>query len=274
MVYADGKVAAVRVLFVGLGPREKCDPQTLFKAAALAASRPLSKASSACAHCGQGTRMRHRGWSRPAVMAEGSSLGHIAMMNTSTAAKSGRPRRLLPHRKRPPRLKKALPSGRLPARQNYAALQSTGQHDYAGFVVEAGRVGSCCKRRAGNGRTKMGGIWRPGSANTPRLIVLRQTRRSITQDARHRHGRQGHYLDSGGISSSQAEIQDMKFDKSGGIAVLAAMWAIANLKPKVPVIGLMQRKKCGAVIARRHHHHLQRQTVEIEHRCRGSVDFV
>ena len=67
MVYADGGAAAVRVLFVGLGPREKCDPQTLFKAAALAASKavdPKAKTLGLLLY-GQGTRMRHR-WSRPA----------------------------------------------------------------------------------------------------------------------------------------------------------------------------------------------------------------
>jgi leucyl aminopeptidase len=47
-------------------------------------------------------------------------------------------------------------------------------------------------------------------------------------------------FDSGGISLKPgAGMHDMKFDKSGGIAVLGAMNAIAQLKPKCKVYGLI-----------------------------------
>jgi leucyl aminopeptidase len=47
-------------------------------------------------------------------------------------------------------------------------------------------------------------------------------------------------FDSGGISIKPAEnMHEMKYDMSGGAAVIAAMWAIGKLRPKLNVIGLV-----------------------------------
>jgi leucyl aminopeptidase len=47
-------------------------------------------------------------------------------------------------------------------------------------------------------------------------------------------------FDSGGISIKPAEnMHEMKYDMSGGAGVIAAMWAIGMLKPKLNVIGLV-----------------------------------
>jgi leucyl aminopeptidase len=47
-------------------------------------------------------------------------------------------------------------------------------------------------------------------------------------------------FDSGGISIKPAEnMHEMKYDMSGGAGVIAAMWAIGKLRPKVNVIGLI-----------------------------------
>ena len=47
-------------------------------------------------------------------------------------------------------------------------------------------------------------------------------------------------FDSGGISIKPAEnMHEMKYDMSGGAGVIAAMWAIGKLKPKLNVIGLV-----------------------------------
>jgi leucyl aminopeptidase len=46
-------------------------------------------------------------------------------------------------------------------------------------------------------------------------------------------------FDSGGISLKPAEnMHEMKYDMSGGAGVIAAMWAIGKLRPKLNVIGL------------------------------------
>ena len=47
-------------------------------------------------------------------------------------------------------------------------------------------------------------------------------------------------FDSGGISIKPAEnMHEMKYDMSGGAGVIAAMWAIGKLRPKLNVIGLV-----------------------------------
>ncbi|HEY0396020.1 MAG TPA: leucyl aminopeptidase [Candidatus Elarobacter sp.] len=47
-------------------------------------------------------------------------------------------------------------------------------------------------------------------------------------------------FDSGGISIKPAEnMHEMKYDMSGGAGVIAAMWAIGKLRPKINVIGLV-----------------------------------
>jgi leucyl aminopeptidase len=82
-----------------------------------------------------------------------------------------------------------------------------------------------------------------GSANPPRLIVLRHTPRGNTQSVG------GHVLglvgkgitfDTGGISIKAAEGMDrMKTDMSGAAAVISAMRAISLLDAPVPVIGVI-----------------------------------
>ena len=47
-------------------------------------------------------------------------------------------------------------------------------------------------------------------------------------------------FDSGGISIKPAEnMHEMKYDMSGGAGVIATMWAIGKLRPKLNVIGLV-----------------------------------
>jgi len=78
-----------------------------------------------------------------------------------------------------------------------------------------------------------------GSARPPRLIVLE-----------HRGGPAGHApvalvgkaitFDTGGVSiKPAANMEEMIFDKSGGIAVLGAMAAVADLKIKRNVVGII-----------------------------------
>ncbi|MCB9849530.1 MAG: leucyl aminopeptidase [Phycisphaerales bacterium] len=88
---------------------------------------------------------------------------------------------------------------------------------------------------------KAGGILAvgQGSAIPPRLIVLEYSPR----------GRSGKPVvlvgkaitfDTGGYSIKTKDgILGMKYDKCGGMAVLGAMQAVATLKPKVPVVGVI-----------------------------------
>ncbi|MDH4247774.1 MAG: leucyl aminopeptidase [Deltaproteobacteria bacterium] len=77
-----------------------------------------------------------------------------------------------------------------------------------------------------------------GSQQPPRLIVL-EYRPAGAKGTLAFVGK-GLTFDSGGISIKPSQAMDeMKFDMCGGAAVLGAMEAIARLKPKVNVIGLV-----------------------------------
>lgn len=89
-------------------------------------------------------------------------------------------------------------------------------------------------------KLKMGGILavNQGSAEPPKLIVLEHEPESYSQTVL--LVGKGLTFDSGGISLKPASgMQDMKFDMCGGAAVLCAMQAIAQEKPKVRVVALI-----------------------------------
>lgn len=82
-----------------------------------------------------------------------------------------------------------------------------------------------------------------GSEEPPKLIIL-----EIAGEAGKKRARSPLYalvgkgvtFDSGGISIKPSEkMEEMKGDMAGGAAVLGAMVALAQLKPRMPVIGLI-----------------------------------
>jgi leucyl aminopeptidase len=81
----------------------------------------------------------------------------------------------------------------------------------------------------------------PGSANKPRMIVLRSGGEGET-DALGRHlalvGK-GVCFDSGGISIKPAErMEEMKMDKAGACTVIAAIATAARLAPGLPLLAV------------------------------------
>ena len=79
-----------------------------------------------------------------------------------------------------------------------------------------------------------------GSDEPAKLIVLRYTPEVASTSEVIAIVGKGITFDSGGISIKPAEgMEKMKYDMSGAASTLAAMSAIAQLKPKVNVIGLM-----------------------------------
>jgi leucyl aminopeptidase len=79
-----------------------------------------------------------------------------------------------------------------------------------------------------------------GSAEPPALIVLRYAPESGKKGPHLGLVGKGVTFDTGGISIKQAEgMEKMKFDMAGGAAVLGAMRAIAQLKPPIPVTGVI-----------------------------------
>ena len=89
---------------------------------------------------------------------------------------------------------------------------------------------------------KMGAFWSvsQGSAEPPALIVLRYEPQGVTDGPVLGLVGKGITFDTGGISIKPADnMEKMKYDMAGGAAMLGAMRAIALLKPKVRVIGIV-----------------------------------
>jgi leucyl aminopeptidase len=79
-----------------------------------------------------------------------------------------------------------------------------------------------------------------GSRNEPRLIVLEYIPTAAAGQKPIALVGKAITFDSGGISIKPADKMDeMKFDKCGGLAVLGAMRAIAQLQLPVPVLGII-----------------------------------
>ncbi|MGA9018186.1 MAG: leucyl aminopeptidase [Candidatus Cybelea sp.] len=78
-----------------------------------------------------------------------------------------------------------------------------------------------------------------GSAQPPKFIVMRYTGDPSSKELLALVGK-GITFDTGGISIKPAErMEDMKYDMSGGAGVIAAMYAVAKLKPKLNVVGIV-----------------------------------
>src|SRR3954464_5292924 len=89
---------------------------------------------------------------------------------------------------------------------------------------------------------KMGAFWSvsQGSDEPPALIVMTYTPAGAPEEPVLGLVGKGITFDSGGISIKPADgMEKMKYDMAGGAAMIGAMRAIALLKPKVKVIGIV-----------------------------------
>ncbi|HUX45990.1 MAG TPA: M17 family peptidase N-terminal domain-containing protein, partial [Terracidiphilus sp.] len=89
---------------------------------------------------------------------------------------------------------------------------------------------------------KMGAFWSvsQGSEEPPALIVLRYEPEGVSEGPVLGLVGKGITFDTGGISIKPADKMElMKYDMAGGAAMLGAMRAIALLKPRVRVLGIV-----------------------------------
>src|SRR6478736_6331721 len=89
---------------------------------------------------------------------------------------------------------------------------------------------------------KMGAFWSvsQGSDEEPRLIVMRYDPPGAPEKPVLGLVGKGITFDTGGISIKPADgMEKMKYDMAGGAAMIGAMRAIALLKPKIKVIGIV-----------------------------------
>jgi leucyl aminopeptidase len=89
---------------------------------------------------------------------------------------------------------------------------------------------------------KMGAFWSvaQGSDEEPRLIVMQYTPPNAPEKPVLGLVGKGITFDTGGISIKPADgMEKMKYDMAGGAAMIGAMRAIALLKPRIRVIGIV-----------------------------------
>ena len=89
---------------------------------------------------------------------------------------------------------------------------------------------------------KMGAFWSvaQGSEEEPRLIVMTYEPAGAQDKPKLGLVGKGITFDTGGISIKPADgMEKMKYDMAGGAAMIGAMRAIAMLKPKVKVVGIV-----------------------------------
>lgn len=260
VVYGNDSVGAKRIFLVGLGEKKKATLHTIRKAAANAASKAVSMKAKSLG------LVFHRVWGGrfelslvARVMAEGVFLGSYRYDEYVTKSENGRADRVVAEfvetdSGKLQKLKKGLAIGKVIG----------GAHSYArtianrpGNVINPPSLAAEAKKMARGLKNvtctvfdekqlaakKMGGILAVGSGSVskPRLIILKYSGGGKAAK-RPTVGLVGKAItfDSGGISiKPAAKMEEMKFDKSGGIAVLATIKAIADLGLGVNVLGII-----------------------------------
>jgi len=257
LVYSDGRIKAARVLLVGLGKRGDVKADGLRKAAAMAATKTVDlKAAKLALALHADLAAQTVGPEQAGqAMTEGAIFGAFRYDEYITDKDSKRPAKLnvtvVDDRAG---VTKGAAAGTITGQaQNYARAFCNRPANVINPVTLAAEAHKVCRSISGltcmvlDDKTlktkKMGGILAvgQGSATPPRLIVLhyKPARGKAKGKAVALVGK-AITFDSGGISLKPGEgMHDMKFDKSGGIAVLGAMQAIARLKPAVDVYGVI-----------------------------------
>jgi leucyl aminopeptidase len=257
LVYSDARIRTPRVLLVGLGKRNEVKTDGLRKAAALAATKTVDLKAGKLAmalHADVPAETINPEQAGQA-MTEGAFFGAFRYDEYITDKNSRRPAKLnvtiVDDRAG---VNKGVATGTITGQaQNYARVFCNRPANVINPVTLAAEAHKVCRPIAGLTcmvlddkalrAKKMGGILAvgQGSATPPRLIVLHyKPAKSKAKGKPVALIGKAITFDSGGISIKPGEgMHDMKFDKSGGIAVLGAMQAIAKLKPNVDVYGLI-----------------------------------
>ena len=261
IVYGNDHIGAKRVLLVGLGEKKKATPDTVRKAAANAANKAVTmkvETLSLALHRAFGGRFDLGAMGR--VMAEGTYFGSYRYDEFVTHSENGRLGSLKvelidPDSAKTNKLNRGLSSGIAIGRaQSYARTLS----NRPGNIINPATLAAAAKELARGSKNLtctvfdekqlaakgMGGVLAVGSGseNKPRFIVLKYSRAGKGAGGRPTIGLVGKAItfDSGGISIKPSDkLDEMKLDKSGGIAVLGTMKAVAELKLPVNVYGII-----------------------------------
>lgn len=261
VIYTDGKVAPARIMLVGLGEIKKLTSDCLRKAAAVAANKAVSlKAAAMTVALSQQLPAKLTSETIGQAITEGLYFGSYRYDEFVSKSKENRLDSLKctvvdDSPKKIKDMSKGVKVGTVIGKaQVYARTIANRPGNIINppkLAAEARKVANAdpsltCKVFDEKQLTQMnaGGILAVGSGSKsePRLIVLKYTPKGATAKAKKPIALVGKAVtfDSGGISiKPSAGMEEMKFDKSGGIAVLGAMKAIAALKPAQTVYGLI-----------------------------------
>ncbi len=261
IIYGDGKIRAERVMLVGLGEQKKADLDTLRKAAAGAANQAVGiklKSLSLALHKAFDGRFAPVAMGK--VLTEGVYFGSYRYDEFVTQSEDGRLTSLKvevvdPESKQTKALNQGVCEGTVIGQaQSYARTLANRPANVinpptlakAAKEMVRGLKGLTCtifdeKQLKAKG---MGGILAVGSGSQsgPRFIALKYTPTRKPAKGLPAVALVGKAItfDSGGISiKPSADMDQMKLDKSGGIAVLATMKAVAELGLPLNVWGLI-----------------------------------
>jgi len=261
VVYGNNQINAKRILLLGLGEKQKLTLDTVRNAAANAAKTSVelkAKTMSLALHNAFGSRFDLSDIGR--ICGEGIYSGSYRYDEFITDNGNGRLGSLKvvlidPDSAKLQKLKKGLSKGiTIGKAQSYARTLANRPAN----VVTPIKIAAAAKELArGSKRLNctvfdekqmavkgMGGVLAVGSGsqNKPRFIILKYNPPGKAASSLPTVALVGKAItfDSGGISiKPSANMDEMKLDKSGGIAVLGAMKALAELAPPVNVYGIV-----------------------------------
>ncbi len=261
VVYGNGKIGAKRVLLVGLGEKKKATLDTVHKAAAHAANKAVDLKAE---NLGIALHGAFEGEfdlvAMGRVITEGIYFGSYRYDEYITASENGRQGKLKAELVEPDgvklkKLNEGLLSGAIIGRAQSCARTLSNR---PGNVINPPELAAIAKRMVKGIKglsctvfdekqlkaKGMGGILAVGSGSKtpPRLIVLRYSPSGSRVRKLPVIALVGKAItfDSGGISiKPSADMDQMKLDKSGGIAVLCTMKAAAELKLPMNIYGLI-----------------------------------
>jgi leucyl aminopeptidase len=261
IIYSGGQLGAERVLLVGLGEKTKATLDTLRKAAANIANKAVAMrigTVSLALHRAFGGRFDPGPMAR--AMAEGTYFGSYRYDEFVTQSENGRLNSLKcelvdSDSAKIRKLNKGLSDGAAIGKaQSYARTLA----NRPGNVINPATLAAAAKQVARGSKNLtctvfdekqiaargMGGVLAVGSGsqNKPRFIVLKYSPSGKAASGKPAIGLVGKAItfDSGGISIKRPPKMDqMKMDKSGGVAVLGTMKAVAELNLPVNVYGII-----------------------------------
>lgn len=252
VVYGDGKSGAARILLVGLGEKKKLTTNCFRKAAAAAANKAVDlKCKSLGLALHQDINKKFNIIELGKALAEGVYFGGYRYDEFVADGETPRPKSLgvaIYDTSIARGVKAGCVIGQA---QAYARTIGNRPGNVINPVTLAAEAKKMANKASGLSCTvfddkklvemKAGGILAVGGGSSarPRMIMLKYKTSAKNAETIALVGKAVTF-DSGGINiKPSAGMEDMKYDKGGGIAVLGAMKAIAGLKPKVNVIGLI-----------------------------------